>query len=227
MSFMLREVVHFLRVAPTARRLQRRMSFLDCYDLIEGDLDEAGKRRFRAALVADLDGLVVEIGAGTGLMLPHYPRGIRVVATEPDLSALQRAAGRVRLAPARIVVVAADAGSLPFPPATFDAAVAASVLCTVPSVTATLRELHRVLRPGGRLRLLEHVRSDRPAAGLLMDAFNPVWRALNGAGCNLNRDVEAALPAAGFTEVTVRGFQLFSSTFPAAYPYKWISAVRR
>jgi hypothetical protein len=84
-----------------------------------------------------------------------------------------------------------------------------------------------VLRPGGRLRLLEHVRSDRPAAGLLMDAFNPVWRALNGAGCNLNRDVEAALPAAGFTEVTVRGFQLFSDTFPAAYRYKWISAVRR
>jgi ubiquinone/menaquinone biosynthesis C-methylase UbiE len=196
-------------------------------DLIERDLDEVGKRQFRAELVADLDGLVVEIGAGTGLMLPHYPRDIRVVATEPDLAALRRAAERAGPAPARIVLAAADAGSLPFPPATFDAAVSASVLCTVPSVTGALRELHRVLRPGGRLRLLEHVRSDRPAAGLLMDVFNPVWRALNGAGCNLNRDVEAALPAAGFTEVTARGFQLFSSTFPAAYPYRSISAVRR
>ncbi len=97
------------------------MSFLDAYDLVESDLDEAGKARFRATLVADLAGLVVEIGAGTGLMLPHYPGGIRVVATELDLAALRRAAERTRPAPARIVLVAADAGSLPFPPATFDA----------------------------------------------------------------------------------------------------------
>jgi hypothetical protein len=61
------------------------MSFLDAYDLVERDLDDAGNRQFRVALVAGLNGLVVEIGAGTGLMLPHYPRGIRVVATEPGL----------------------------------------------------------------------------------------------------------------------------------------------
>lgn len=70
-------------------------------------------RQFRAALVADLDGLVVEIGAGTGFMLPHYPRDIRVAATELDLAALRRAAERARLAPARIILVAADAGDLP------------------------------------------------------------------------------------------------------------------
>lgn len=164
MSSALGEVARFLRVALAAWRQQHRMSFLDAYDLVERELDEAGKRQFRAALVTGLDGLVVEIGAGTGLMLPHYRRGIRMVATEPGRAAL---------------------------------------------------------------RLLEHVRSDRPVGGLLMDVFNPVWRALNGAGCNLNRDIEAALPAAGFTVVTVRGLQLLSSTFPAAYPYKWISAVRR
>lgn len=223
---MIREIVHFLRVAPAARRLQARMSPLDCYDLVEKDLDAAGKKQFRAALAGDLDGSVLEIGAGTGLMLCCYPAGARVVATDPDRAALLRAVARASQSPARLWFAQAVAESLPFPDATFDAVVSASVLCSVESMPQALAEIRRVLKPGGQLRLLEHVRSGRLTAGLLMDLFNPVWRALNGAGCNLNRDVQAAVSSAGFTLVEVKDFQLFSATFPAAYPYKSIRAVR-
>jgi hypothetical protein len=59
-----------------------------------------------------------------------------------------------------------------------------------------------------------------------MDLFNPAWRALNGAGCNLNRNIEAGVSSAGFTLVEVKSFQLFTDTFPAAYPYRSIRAVR-
>ena len=98
MSSMRREVVHFPAGRADGAAAAAAHGLPGCYDLIEADLDEVGKRRFRAALVADLDGLVVEIGADAGLMLPHHPRDIRVVATEPDQSALQRAAERTRLA---------------------------------------------------------------------------------------------------------------------------------
>jgi ubiquinone/menaquinone biosynthesis C-methylase UbiE len=131
---MIREIVHFVRVAPAARRLQARMSFLDCYDFVERDLDEAGKRQFRAALAGDLDGAVLEIGAGTGLMLAHYRAGTWVVATDPDDAALRRAAPRAKQSSARVWFVEARAESLPFPDATFDAVVGASVLCSVQSM---------------------------------------------------------------------------------------------
>lgn len=223
---MITEIAHFVRVAPAARRLQARMSFLDCYDLVEKDLDDAGKKQFRAALAGDLDGAVLEIGTGTGLMLPHYRTGARVVATDPDAAALVHAAARAKQSPARVRFVEARAESLPFPDSTFDAVVGASVLCSVQSMQQALSEARRVLKREGQLRLLEHVRSDRFIGGLLMDLFNPVWCALNGAGCNWNRNVEAAVSSAGFTVVEVKSFQLFSDTFPAAYPYRAIRAVR-
>lgn len=186
--------------------MQARMGFLDCYDLIERDLDAAGKEQFRRALVADLEGAVLEIGVGTGLMLPHYPTGVRLVATDPDEAALLRAEARARRSRAQVRLVRARAECLPFRDATFDAVVASSVLCSVQSVRQALTEVTRVVKDDGQLRLLEHVRSDRPIVGLLMDLFNPVWRALNGAGCNLNRDVEAAVSSAGFAAMEVERF---------------------
>ena len=184
---MIREVAHFVHVAPAARRLQARMSSLDCFELVERDLDKAGKKQFRAELVGDLDGVVLEIGTGTGLMLPHYRAGVRVVATDPDHAALARAAVRAPQSPAHVLLAEARAESLPFPDATFDAVAGASVLCTVQSMRQALSEARRVLKREGQLRLLEHVRSDRFTAGLLMDLFNPAWRALNGTWSSSGR----------------------------------------
>ena len=222
---MLREIVHFLRVAPTARRLKDRMAPLDCLELVERDLDATGKAGFRAALAADLLGDVLEIGAGTGLMLPHYGPAVRLVATDPDPAAVRRAVDRAGSAAARVSFGLASGEALPFPDERFDAVVCASALCSVRSVEQTLGEIRRVLRPGGELRLLEHVRSDRAVAGRLMDLADPIWLAMNEQGCHMNRDAERAARSAGFVVLEVRRFQLFAQSFPAAFPYRWIRAV--
>ena len=223
---MLRELAHFLRYAPSAGRLQKRTDRVAFLDRVEGQLDQAGKARWRAALVADLAGEVLEIGAGTGTMFAHYPVGVRLTAIEPDEGFLALAAERAKHAPVPIQLQAGVGESLPFPDASFDGVVCASVLCSVRSVRATLAEIKRVLKPGGRLRLIEHTKSERLVAGALQELFNPIWRALNRQGCNMNRDPRPALGVLGFTTRQADRFQIFVPAMPAAFENQVIWAVR-
>jgi ubiquinone/menaquinone biosynthesis C-methylase UbiE len=104
---------------------------------------------------------------------------------------------------------------LPFDGGRFDAVMVALVLCSVTSAPEVLREIARVVRPGGQVRLIEHVRSEDPVAGRLMDLIDPIWLRLNGQGCHLNRRPEALLCEAGFTLREVRPFQVFTLGLPA------------
>jgi ubiquinone/menaquinone biosynthesis C-methylase UbiE len=223
---MLRELVHFARTAPSAARLRRRTGRAALLDHVENALDLAGKARWRSVLVADLQGEVLEIGAGSGAMFRHYPSAVHVTAVEPDEGLLALAAERAKQAKARIDLRAGVGEELPFRDAAFDAVVCVSVLCCVSSVVKTLREVSRVLRPHGALRLIEHVKSDRPIAGALQQAFNPLWRALNGQGCNMNRDPKPVLRELGFEIVAVDSFQVFAREMPAAFVNEVIRAVR-
>jgi SAM-dependent methyltransferase len=159
-------------------------------------------REFRARTVGDLRGRVREVGAGPGANLPYYCGVNRLVAVEPDPKMRRRAARLLRQMEARggrtrIDLVDARAERLPFADGRFDAAVLTLVLCSVDDVDAALAELRRVLRPGGQLRLVEHIRSpDAFVAGLQM-RMTPLWRRLAG-NCHLDRDTLAALRAAGF-----------------------------
>ena len=155
-----------------------------------------GERRHE--LLAGLRGDVLEIGAGTGANFAHYPAGVRVTAVEPDAYMLKRARKRLALTPAAaaIEVRQAPAERLPFDDASFDTVVSTLVLCTVTDVPAALAEIRRVLRPGGELLLLEHVRGDG-FLGHAQDAIRPVWSWCS-AGCQPNRRTEDAIRAAGF-----------------------------
>jgi ubiquinone/menaquinone biosynthesis C-methylase UbiE len=117
--------------------------------------------------------------------------------------------------------------SLPFADASFDAVVCASVLCSVRSVEETLAEIKRVLKPGGRLRLIEHIKSEHLITGALQEVLNPLWRALNQQGCNMNRDPRPALGAAGFAVLERNSFQFFVPDMPPAFEHQVIKAVRR
>ncbi len=220
---MLREVAHFVRHAPAALRLKRQLPQAELYDRLCGAGEDAGMAMWRAELVADLAGDVLEVGAGTGLMFPHYGAGARVTALEPDAAFAALAAPRVAAAAATIELAAGTAEALPGPPRSRDAAVVGLVLCSVPDPDLALGELARVLRPGAPLRMIEHVRSPRLVAGALMRAVNPLWLALNGQGCNLHRDPLPRLRAAGFTLDRVEPFQIFTPGIPA-FPMRAIWA---
>jgi ubiquinone/menaquinone biosynthesis C-methylase UbiE len=141
----------------------------------------------RSHLAEGLSGKVIDLGSGTGAMFPHYPGGrdLTVHGVEPDPYMRRQAADRADNLETDIEVVDASGESLPYPDDSFETAVAVFVFCTVQNLEATLDELARVLRPGGELRFLEHVRA-RGTVGSLHDALAPGWFHVAG-GCTLNR----------------------------------------
>jgi ubiquinone/menaquinone biosynthesis C-methylase UbiE len=219
----IKEIVQFLRNAPETVRLQRQHTRAAFLDALNAKADAQGFAKIRRELVGDLSGRVLEIGCGTGTMFQYYSGPVELDAIEPEQDFLALAAAKVTNAAARVRVGAGDGTSLTFPDGRFDAVVLGLVLCSVPSVERVLAEAFRVLRRGGRLRALEHVRSQRPIAGLLMDATNPLWLRLNGQGCNWNRQPLPQIKASGFQVDDVRAFQRFDTLYPA-FPMQRIRA---
>lgn len=220
---MFRELAHFVRHAPAALRLKRELPQAELYDRLCGAGDAAGMGVWRAELVGDLTGDVLEIGAGTGLMFPYYGAGARVTALEPDTAFAALAAPRAKESAATITIVPGTAEALPGPARSRDAAVVGLVLCSVPDPVAALGELARVVRPGAPLRLIEHVRSPHAITGTLMRAVNPLWLALNAQGCNMHRDPLPAIREAGFLVERIEPFQIFTPGIPA-FPMRAIWA---
>jgi SAM-dependent methyltransferase len=210
---MLAEIVHFVRHAPSWLAMRARLPQHELYARLIARADAAGLDAWRAKLVAGLRGTVVEIGCGTGAMMRHFA-GCDVIGVEPDAAFAARAQNYAR-------VISGTAEAIPLADASADAAVSALVLCSVPSAARACRELARVVRPGGEVRLLEHVRSPGRLAGALMDAANPLWLAANGQGCRMNRDPLPALAAAGLVVERVEPFQVWSTGLPA-FPMKLI-----
>ena len=169
------------------------------YDRVLAEQQRAGLEEMRRALLAEASGATLELGAGTGLNLALYPDTVgELVLTEPSPHMATRLRERAAASPRRPRVVGAGAEALPFADASFDTAVATLVLCTVPDPAAALAEVARVLRPGGRLLFLEHVRSADPQVARRQDRILPVWR-FCADGCHPNRDTLATLEASPLT----------------------------
>ncbi len=163
------------------------------YDPLMWVSEQLGLRAWRRWLAGGALGRTLEVGCGTGRNLPHYGAGTRVVAVEPHREVVGAARRR---GPGALIAVA-SAEDLPFRSATFDTAVSALVFCSVSDPLRGLREVHRVLRPLGTLRMIEHVRSRHPLGARIQDGVQPAWTWLTG-GCRPNRDTEANVAAAGF-----------------------------
>jgi ubiquinone/menaquinone biosynthesis C-methylase UbiE len=169
------------------------------YDRFMEAAETACLADWRRALLADLSGDVLEIGAGTGANLPHYPDGLRsLTLTEPDVHMRRRLAAAVGSAPAPGVTVSdAPATRLTVADGSQDAVVCTLVLCSVPEPEAVLREVVRVLRPGGRFVYLEHVAAwDNPGRLRWQHTLEPAWR-LVADGCHLTRRTGDLIRAAG------------------------------
>jgi ubiquinone/menaquinone biosynthesis C-methylase UbiE len=181
--------------------LRARM-FAFTYDRQISATEKAGLRAFRERLLTGAGGDVLEIGGGTGANLPCYGPAVRsLTITEPQPPMLARLERAVREQRPSARVLRAPAEDLPFDDDSFDVAVSTLVLCGVDDQPRALRELRRVLRPGGQLLFIEHVRSADPATARLQDRMN--WLNRLVVCCDCNRPTLDSMRDAGFTVADV------------------------
>jgi ubiquinone/menaquinone biosynthesis C-methylase UbiE len=178
--------------------------FAALYDPIGASMERRWMGGRRRRLLAGARGAVLEIGGGTGANLAYYRDVDRVTIAEPDPFMRNRIGPKLEDAPVPVEVSAAGAEELPFPDGSFDTVVSTLVLCTVPDQDSALDEVRRVLRPGGRLLFIEHVRAAGSTARW-QDRLEPLWGRLLG-GCHPNRDTVAAIEEAGFEIETFESF---------------------
>lgn len=151
---------------------------------------------YRSRTLAEAAGRVLEVGAGSGLNLPHYPSTLsELVGVDVSAPLLARARLQTPHVPTQWLQASAEA--LPFPAASFDTAVMTWTLCSVARPESALAELRRVLRPGGKLLFVEHGRSPEPTVARWQERLTPLWKRLSG-GCHMDRDPVDLLEGAGF-----------------------------
>ena len=173
--------------------------FAAMYDRLTSPGERRVFNKVRPRIMGEVDGRVLEIGAGTGASFEYYPADAEVVGTEPDPYMLARAEKRLgELGLTNIELRQGPAEELPFENASFDHVVSSLVLCTVRDLPRTLAEARRVLKPEGTFRFMEHVRNDESRFwGTVQDLITPAWRWF-AAGCNPNRHTQQAIEDAGF-----------------------------
>jgi ubiquinone/menaquinone biosynthesis C-methylase UbiE len=176
--------------------LMKRL-FAITYDRSMARMEKAGFRETRAKALANARGDVLEVGGGTGSNLPHYGPGVTsLTMTEPEPPMLKRLQKKAGEHASEVKVVRAPAEDLPFDDDSFDTVVSTLVLCGVADQAKAVREIRRVLRPGGRLVFIEHVRSDDPKLAKMQDRMNGLNKFL--VGCECNRSTLDAIRNEGF-----------------------------
>ena len=191
----------------------RSRFFAFTYDRFSKGMEDAGLAEMRRNLIEGASGDVLEIGGGTGANLGYYGAGVEsLTVTEPERPMLRRLERKARQQNSQATILRAPAEDLPFEDASFDTVVSTLVLCGVDDQPRAVRELRRVLRPGGRLIFIEHVRSDDARVAKMQDRMNPLNRFC--VLCDCNRPTLETIRAAGF-EVT----QLEQTELPKAPPF--------
>jgi ubiquinone/menaquinone biosynthesis C-methylase UbiE len=152
----------------------------------------------RRRCLENVTGTVLEVGFGTGLNLPHYPRTVtKVVGVDPSETSAKLARQRMAASPFPVETIRLSAEKLPVADASFESIVSTFTLCTIPDVASALLEMRRALRPGGRLYFVEHGRADDPNVRRWQERLNSIQQTVFG-GCNLNRPISALIEQAGF-----------------------------
>jgi len=183
-------------------------------------MDNATIRPIRARVCAGLSGDVLEIGFGTGHNLPFLSSGVtRLRAVEPSGVSVRLAEQRIAAAPFPVEVVGLDGQRLPLDDHSVDQVLCTFSLCTIPDPVAAVREMRRVLRPGGQLRFAEHGAAPEPGVERWQRRLTPVQRRLGG-GCHLDRDIAAILERGGMRVVDLDRYYAPGQPKPFASMYE-------
>jgi len=171
--------------------------------LVSLSMRSAELTQYRKRVLAGAEGRVLEIGIGAGANLPLYPPAVKeILAVEPSAKLIKmarRAAAHCAVSP---IFVEGSAESIPLDSRRVDTVVMTWTLCSIPEAAQALREIRRVLKPGGRLLFVEHGESPDPGVKRWQDRLNPIWKRIAG-GCYLNRQIPALLGNAGFRLTTL------------------------
>ncbi len=171
-------------------------------------MDSPALERLRQRTAAPLHGEVLELGFGSGLSLPHYPDAVtRVYAVDPAVLGRRLASERIERTSIPVEFTGLDGQRIPLPDESVDSALCTWTLCTIPDADRALREVRRVLRPGGVLRFVEHGRHDDPAVARWQDRLNPLQNLLAG-GCNINRRIDTLIEESGLHMVELETFSM-------------------
>lgn len=182
-------------------------AFAALYDRGLKATEENGLREMRREVLSQASGRTVDLGAGTGVNLDLYPEAVsELVMVEPDPHMIKQLRAKAA-ARGGVEILEASAQELPFADDSFDTAVFTLVLCTVPDPELALREAARVLKPGGKLLFIEHVRANEAGLAAWQDRLEKPWRFL-ADGCHCNRDTVALIEASSLTLKQVEQGQL-------------------
>jgi ubiquinone/menaquinone biosynthesis C-methylase UbiE len=194
-------------------------AFSAFYDTLLKGTEEAGLRDRRREVLAAARGRTIDIGAGTGANLGLFPEGAEVVMAEPDPHMTKRLRQKLVESGSEVELIEAGAESLPLEDDSFDTAVFTLVLCTVPDPRAALAEAARILKPGGQMLFLEHVRAEQPGTARWQDRLETPWRFF-ADGCHCNRDTVANIESSPLTLDELQRGELPKSP-PITKPLIW------
>jgi ubiquinone/menaquinone biosynthesis C-methylase UbiE len=197
--------------APGTLRWFEKCFISSFYDRMMAPLESAFLGECRQAIMYAVQGEILEIGGGTGANIPFLDPNLDLYLTEPNWRMCEKI--RRREGPGRIRISISAAEALPFPPESFDAVISTLVLCTVSSQTETLCEVSRILRPGGKLIFVEHVKG-KGFRAVLQDLLQPFWSKL-GCGCRPNRRTVEAIAESGFA---IRELEYFNPSRKLSQP---------
>lgn len=195
------EQVNERKVTEETRKRYNRISSV--YDQMEWLIERYFFSKWRQLLWDNIRANnVLEIGVGTGKNIPYYPASSKVTAVDLSPGMMEKAKLRAQQLKREIDFHIMDVESLKFPDNTFDAALATFVFCSVPNPVQGMKELGRVVKPGGDIWLLDHVRINKPVIGPLMDILNPIVVRIMGA--NINRQTVNTVDIAGLRILEVK-----------------------
>jgi ubiquinone/menaquinone biosynthesis C-methylase UbiE len=194
--------------------------------LMHRSMSEPGLAEERRQALAGVGGDVLEIGFGTGLNLRHYPSGVqRITAVDNNAGTLKLARPQLEGSPIEVEQIVQSGERLPMKDESFDSVVSTFTLCSIPDVLAALREMRRVLKPGGRYYFLEHGLSPEPRVARWQHWGTPITRLLGG-GCHLDRPIRRLVEQAGFRIVGCDEYVSDAMPKLAAYLYRGVAELQ-